>query len=91
MIVAMLAATALLADAATAAQPNPAAETQSPAAATEPVKKKDSANVICKSEPVLGSRLPTRKCRTVEDAQREKQDAQSDLSRAQGAMANNPH
>ena len=90
MIVAMFAATALMVDAAATAQPTPAAETQPPAA-TEPAKKKETANLVCRSEPVLGSRLPTRKCRTAEQAQHEKEEARSDLARAQGAQANNPH
>lgn len=90
MIVAMLAATALLVDSATAAQPAAAPAKEQPAAA-EPAKKREASNLVCRSEPVLGSRLPTKKCRTSEEAQRDRQEAQSDLSRAQGAMANNPH
>ena len=78
MIVALLAATVLLADAAPAASPTPAAK---PAA-----QKTAEANnrLVCKSEPVLGSRMPVKKCRTVGDAAQEKLEAQQALERMQG-------
>jgi hypothetical protein len=92
MIVAMLAATVLLADSTTALQ---AASTTAapPPAASQAAKKKaeNQADLVCKSEPVLGSRMPVRKCRTSSQAQQDKLDAQAELERAQGAMANNPH
>lgn len=95
MIVAMLAATVLLADSttalqATSPQPTPA----SPAAAAAPPAKKQAGNqadLICKSEAILGSRMPVKKCRTAAQARQDKLDAQAELERAQGAQANNPH
>jgi hypothetical protein len=84
MIVALLAATVLMADATTAASQSPP-----PAAAAK--KADDGQKMVCKTEQVLGSRLPVKKCRTAEQAAAEKQSAQDDLQRAQGAMANNPH
>lgn len=88
MIVAMLAATMLLADSTPAAQ---AAATPSTPPAAAPAKKKADSDMVCKSEQVLGSRLPVKKCRTAAQAEQDKLDAQADLARAQGAMANNPH
>jgi hypothetical protein len=86
MFVALIAATLMMADATTGAAPSsppPAA-----AAAAQPAKK---AEMVCKSEQVLGSRLPVKKCRTVDQAAQDKQDAREQLDHAQGAMANNPH
>lgn len=96
MIVAMFAATVLLADTTAALQSNPTTATPAgPAtAAAQPAPKKQAnnqADLICKSEPVLGSRMPVRKCRTSTQAAQDKLDAQADLERAQGAQAYNPH
>jgi hypothetical protein len=95
MILAMLAATVLLADStaalqATATPTTPAAQAT---AAAQPAKKQagNQADLICKSEPVLGSRMPVRKCRTSSQAAQDKLDAQAELERAQGAQLNNPH
>jgi hypothetical protein len=95
MILAMLAATVLLADTTAALQANPAPATPATqaTAAAQPAKKQagNQADLICKSEPVLGSRMPVRKCRTSAQAAQDKLDAQADLERAQGAQLNNPH
>jgi len=95
MILAMLAATVLLADSATALQaaPTPVSPAAQATAAAQPAKKQagNQADLICKSEPVLGSRMPVRKCRTSSQAAQDKLDAQAELERAQGAQANNPH
>ncbi|MFL5298544.1 MAG: hypothetical protein ACJ798_19365 [Phenylobacterium sp.] len=89
MIVAMLAATVLLADSTAALQ---ATATQPAATAAAPAKKAgDQANLVCKSEPVLGSRMPVKRCRTSDQAKADKQAAREELERAQGAMAQNPH
>lgn len=85
MIVALLAATVLLTDA-TSAATSAAAK---PAAAQRIAENNN--RLICKSEPVLGSRMPVKKCHTVGDAAQEKFEAQQALERMQGAMANNPH
>jgi hypothetical protein len=94
MIVAMLAAMALMADSTTALQATstPASPSAQATAAAQPVKKKadNQADLICRSEPVLGSRMPVKKCRTTSQAAQDKQDARQELERAQGAMANNP-
>jgi hypothetical protein len=85
MFLALIAATVLMADATAA----PAATNPPPAAAAaQPAKKPE---MVCKSEQVLGSRLPIKKCRTAEQAAQDKQDARDQLDKAQGSMANNPH
>jgi hypothetical protein len=86
MIVALLAATVLMADAATTPPPANAA-----AQAEAAKKKPEGDKLVCKSEQVIGSRLPVKKCRTVDQAAQDKADAREQLDRAQGAMANNPH
>ena len=95
MIVAMLAATVLMADSTTALQATstPATPSSEAAAATQPAKKKadNQADLICKSEPVLGSRMPVKKCRTRDQVAQDKQDARAELECAQGDMATNPH
>jgi len=84
MIVALLAATVLLADVTPAAAPANAA----PAAKAQPTTGQKTADanskLICKSEPVLGSRMPVKKCRTAGDAAAEKIEAQQALERMQG-------
>jgi len=87
MFVALIAATLLMADATTAA----AANTPAPAAAQPAKKKADDQQMVCKSEEVLGSRLPVKRCRTAAQAAADKQNAREELERAQGAMNNNPH
>jgi hypothetical protein len=84
MIVALLAATVLMADATTTPPAAPAAQAQA-------AKKPEGEKMVCKSEQVIGSRLPIKKCRTAEQAAQEKQDAREQLDRAQGGNANNPH
>jgi hypothetical protein len=81
MIVALLAATILMADAAPAATPTPAADAK---AAPATAKKASTDALICKSEPVLGSRMPVKKCRTAGDAAAEKLQAQQELNKMQG-------
>jgi hypothetical protein len=89
MLVAMIAAALLMADASTAA---PTDSSSPPTAASQPAKKKtDDQQVVCKSEMVIGSRLPVKKCRSAAQAAADKQNAREELERAQGAMANNPH
>jgi len=87
MIVALLAATVLLADVTPAATPANAA----PAAKAQPTTAQKTADanskLICKSEPVLGSRMPVKKCRTAGDAAAEKLEAQQALERMQGDNA----
>ena len=92
MIVAILAATMLLADSTTALQSTSTTAAPPPAASQAAKKKAENqADLICKSEPVLGSRMPVRKCRTAAQAAQDKLDAQAELERAQGSQANNPH
>ncbi len=84
MMIALLVATALMAD--TAAAATPATPPAAPAAKTAQVAKKDDPNaMVCKSEPVLGSRMPAKKCRTQAQAAMEKEEARQQLDKMQGA------
>lgn len=88
MILALLAATVLMADSTTAMQTAPAPTGAQPpaAAATEqPAKPKKQANntLVCRNEPVLGSRLPTKRCRTTEQMAAQKQEDQANLDKMQ--------
>jgi hypothetical protein len=87
MIIALFAATVLMADSTTAMQTAPAAAGAQPpaAAATEQTAKpKAQANaLICRNEPVLGSRLPTKRCRTTEQMAAQKQEDQANLEKMQ--------
>ncbi len=88
MIVALLAATVLLADVTPAATPAAAPAAKAAAAPTTAQKAADSnSKLVCKSEAVLGSRMPVKKCRTVGDAAAEKLEAQQALERMQGDNA----
>ena len=77
MIVLLLAAAAVLTDATVAplpVKPAPRPLTYAPAKAVD--AKPDQ--LVCKSEPVLGSRMPVRRCHTVADiAERQLQDRQA--------------
>jgi hypothetical protein len=86
MIIALLAATVLMADstpalqaAATAAQPQAAATAEQNAKSKKPA----SNAIVCKNEPVLGSRLPTKRCRSAEQIAAQQQQDQADLDKAQ--------
>jgi hypothetical protein len=61
MISAILAAGILLADAMQAQDTKPT--TVTPATSIAP-KKDDTQEMVCHSEPVLGSRMPVKRCRT---------------------------
>lgn len=71
MISAILAAAVLLADTTAtlqtppeAAKPAATAQAAARTATAASKKQNDPMAVICKSEPVLGSRMPTKRCRT---------------------------
>jgi hypothetical protein len=93
MISAILMAGMLLADTTAALQTTPDATT--PAAkptatahtasqATAPAAKKDNPMaLVCRSEPVLGSRLPVKRCRTQGDVETEKLESRQALERSQ--------
>ena len=88
MIIALLAATVLMADSTTALQAAPAAaaaaQPQAAAAAEQAAKPKKAGNsVVCRNEPVLGSRLPTKRCRTSEQMAAQQQQDQADLDKMQ--------
>ena len=88
MIIALLAATVLMADSTTAMQTAPAtngAQSQATAATTEQnAKPKKQANaLVCKNEPVLGSRMPTKRCRTTAQMAEQQQDDQANLDKLQ--------
>lgn len=86
MIIALFAATILMADSTAALQAASAPAPQA-AAATAPdnakPKKTGATALICKSEAVVGTRLPTKKCRTVEQMAQQKLDDQANLERMQ--------
>ena len=99
MISAILVAGMLLADSTAALQAAPdATATPAKPAATQTVaqatgvaaKQRDPEALVCKSEPVLGSRLPIKRCRTQGDmAQQKLQDRQA-LERSQ-ILTDNGH
>jgi hypothetical protein len=90
MIIALLAATVLMADSTTALQTapssTPAAQPQAVAATAEQTakpKKQASNALVCRNEPVLGSRLPTKRCRTTEQMAQQQQEDQANLDKMQ--------
>jgi len=85
MIIALIAASVLMADSTTALQATPAQTGAQPqAAAEQSAKPKPAGNsLVCRNEPVLGSRLPTRRCRTTEQMAAQKQEDQANLDKMQ--------
>ena len=89
MISAILVAGMLLADSTAALQPAPdAAAKPAATAAVSPAtgvaaKKNDPQALVCRSEPVLGSRLPTKHCRTQGEVATEKFESRQALERSQ--------
>ena len=92
MLVSFVFTAALLAQSAAAPPPDPStvapATVTKPAAAPmtyAPAKAADQKDdqLICKSEPVLGSRLPVRRCRTVADMKDRMLQDQQAVERAQ--------
>lgn len=84
MFIALLAATVLMADSTSAMQAAPAAA--NPPQAAEPnAKPKKQANnaMICRNEPTLGTRLPTKKCRTAEQIAAQQLEDQQNLDKMQ--------
>ncbi len=97
MIIALLAASVLMAESSTALQTATSAPTGAqPQAAAAPAdqsakpKKQASNALVCKNEPVLGSRLPTKRCRTAEQVAAQQQEDQQNLDKMQrtGAPSN---
>ena len=90
MIIALLAATLLMADSTTALQ---AASTTATVAQPQAVaataeqnakpKKQAGNTLVCKTEPVLGTRLPTKRCRTAEQIAAQQQEDQANLDKMQ--------
>lgn len=78
MLISLLASAALLAAGDPAAQPTQAS-TAAPPAAAKPQKEK----MVCKEEPVTGTRFGKRVCRTEAEWRQMRQDAQNDTSRMQ--------
>jgi hypothetical protein len=93
MITAIFAAAVLLADVTpTAGEAAPAqAPAAAPAAKAREATAEQNANpkkqagnaLICKNEPVLGSRLPTKRCRTTEQMAQQRQEDQANLDKMQ--------
>lgn len=81
MLISLLAAAALLAaNGPAAAQAEPAGNA-SPASA--PAAKPAKDKMVCKSEPVTGTRFGKKVCRTESEWRQLRQDAQNDTSRMQ--------
>ena len=80
MISAILAAAVLLAD--TTATLQAAPDAAKPAAAASK-KQNDPTALVCKSEPVLGTRLATKHCRTQAQIDAQKLEDRQALERAQ--------
>lgn len=89
MIIALFAATVLMADSTTALQAasttTTAAQPQAVTATEQNAKPKKPASnaLVCRNEPVLGSRLPTKRCRTQEQMAAQQQQDQADLDKMQ--------
>jgi hypothetical protein len=88
MIIALLAATVLMADSTTAMQvasTSASAPTGAVAAAAPNTKpaQADGKTLVCRKEISLGTRLPTKKCRTVEQMAVQRQDDKAALDAAQ--------
>jgi hypothetical protein len=89
MIIALLAATVLMADSTPAMQAAPtttAAPNAQATSATAPENakpKKEGSALICRNEPTLGTRLPTKKCRTAEQIAQQRLEDQADLDKMQ--------
>ena len=80
MISVLFAAALLLADTTAAAQPASPAKAE----AAAPEKTKDDSNtMVCHSEPVLGSRMPVKRCRTKGDMAAQKLEDRQAIERAQ--------
>jgi hypothetical protein len=101
MISAVLAAAALLAEATTAPPPAPDPAAAKPAEAPNTVspatalgaksKAADDPNaLVCKSEPVLGSRLTVKRCVTKGQADMQKLEDRQTLERMQGHSVYTP-
>jgi hypothetical protein len=82
MIIAILAAGMLLADTTATLQAPPDAAAK-PAATAEGKKQSDPNALVCKSEMVVGSRLPIKRCRTQAQIDAQKLEDRQALERTQ--------
>jgi hypothetical protein len=82
MIVALIAATALLAEATPTAAPTTQPATAT-AAQADKKKAEDPNKLVCHSEAVLGSRMPVKRCATSAQAAAEKANAREELEKVQ--------
>lgn len=80
MLISILAAAALFAASEPAAQAEPTANA---APASAPAAKPAKDKMVCKSEPVTGTRFGKKVCRTESEWRQMRQDAQNDTSRMQ--------
>ena len=80
MLISLLAAAALLAASEPPAQTEPTANA---APASAPAAKPAQDKMVCKEEPVTGTRFGKRVCRTESEWRQLRQDAQNDTSRMQ--------
>ena len=91
MILALLAATAFQATPAPATQPNTVSPVVISREADEAKRRAQDPNtVVCKTEPVLGSRMPKKKCATVGQMAMQKFEAQQELEKIQRRDESHP-
>jgi hypothetical protein len=84
MLIALFAATILMAESSPALQAATTTAPTQPAVASGAKTGKDAGNVlICRNEPIVGSRLPTKRCRTKEQMAAQKQEDQMNLEKMQ--------
>ncbi len=84
MLIALFAATILMADSTSALQTaGPAPQAAVTAPDTAKPKTPASNALVCKMEPVLGTSLSTKKCRTVEQMAQQRQEDQANLDKMQ--------
>jgi hypothetical protein len=84
MIIALLAATVLMADSATALQAAPAASGVSPTtAAPNAGPKKAETTFTCHREAALGTRLPTKRCRSPAQTAEQQHEDRANLEKPQ--------
>ncbi len=88
MIGVLFAAAVLLAETTPAAAGNPADATPPAAAKAPPKVNKDG--LICRTEEVLGSRIPKRVCFTPEEAAQRAQEDRTNVEHMQGQQNYNP-
>ena len=87
MIIAFLAAAALMSDSTPATQvATPSAAAPTAAAPSGKRAQADGKTLVCRKEVALGTRLPAKKCRTVEQMAVQRQEDKAEVDAAQRNM-----